>query len=99
MKDCKWLHDMCGGCGQKHHREECTANLDMDSFCANCDSKGHTVWDRNCPTFIEKCKKLNATNKDSQFTLFITHNASMWEMVNSESNHTDEEGEWTRVTR
>jgi hypothetical protein len=83
-KDCKWVHDTCGGCGQHHRKEECMTDLSINSYCVNCDVKGHTVWDRNCPTFIDRCKSLNAANKDSNYLLFVTRDASTWETIDSD---------------
>jgi hypothetical protein len=78
-KDCKWLHDTCGGCGQSHRNSECSANLEHASFCVNCNERGHTVWDRNCPAFVNRCRKLNAASKDGDYLFFVTREASTWE--------------------
>ena len=100
-KDCKWLHDTCGGCGQKHRKEECTADLAVDSFCVNCNAKGHTVWDRNCPTFINRCKSMNASKRDSGYTLFITRDSSTWEAPALDSSRQEEDdwGGWSQVSK
>lgn len=95
-KDCKWLHDTCRGCGQKNCREECMADLPRDSYCVNCDAKGHTVWDCNCPTFIDRCKSLNVANKDSNYLLFVIRDSSTWETVDSDCRLSDaQEDDWT----
>jgi hypothetical protein len=66
-KDCKWVHDTCGGCGQNHRRDDCTANLTRDSFCVNCNTRGHPVWDRNCPVFLERREKLNRVRHEQNY--------------------------------
>lgn len=99
-KDCKWLHDTCGGCGKNHRKEDCTANLATDSFCVNCNKKGHTVWDRNCPMFIERCKRLEGLNKEGWYPLFVTHDTSTWETnVPDPDPLSMEEDDWTPAPR
>ena len=99
-KDCKWQHDTCGGCGQHHRRNECMANLTTDSFCVNCGTKGHTVWDRNCPVFLERCKKFGAMNKEGNFPFFVTCDSSTWDMALSNPASQDEgQDGWMQVPR
>lgn len=100
-KDCKWLHDTCGGCGQHHRKEDCTVDLSVDSFCVNCNKKGHTVWDRNCPVFIERCKRLEASNQENWYPLFVTHDASTWETntLDADPQMVEDEDDWTPTTR
>jgi len=85
-KDCRWLHKTCGGCRQQHRKEECMVNLAIKSFCINSNAKGHSVWDRNCPMFISRCKSLNMSKKDSRHTLFVTWDSSTWETPSREEN-------------
>lgn len=99
-KDCKWLHDTCGGCGKNHRKEDCTADLSTESFCVNCNVRGHTVWDRNCPIFIERCKSLDASDKESWYPLFVTHDASTWETSSPVSGPSAvEEDDWTPAAK
>jgi hypothetical protein len=84
-KDCRWVHDTCGGCGQHHRKEECTANLAVDSFCVNCQVKGHPAWDRTCPFFIDRCKRINSARKDGDFRYFVTRDAASWETLSDDA--------------
>src|SRR6202040_3275223 len=97
-KDCKWLHDTCGGCGQQHRRNECMTDLTANSFCVNCRVKGHTIWDRNCTVFLDRCKKLNMASKEGDFPLFVTHGSSTWESTEPPQSD-DEQDSWMRVAR
>jgi hypothetical protein len=75
-------------------------DLSVNSYCVNCDEKGHTVWDRNCPTFIDRCKSLNAANKDSNYLLFVTRDANTWETIDSDRRPPGVgEDDWTPVQR
>jgi hypothetical protein len=78
-KDCKWLHDVCGGCGGNHRLIECPANLSTGSFCVNCNTPDHPVWDRNCEAFKFHCDKLSAIYKDHEYLYFVTDDISTWE--------------------
>jgi len=99
-KDCKWVHDTCGGCGHFHCRSDCTANLATESYCINCGVSGHTVWDRSCPVFVERCKRLNATNKEGDFPYFVTQDSSTWETTLSEPPpETGNRDSWTTVSK
>jgi hypothetical protein len=80
-KDCKWVHDTCGGCGHNHRRDDCAANLAIDSFCVNCNTKGHPAWDRNCPTFLERREKLNRVRHKQNYRFFVTEDVNTWETL------------------
>jgi hypothetical protein len=56
----------------------------VDSYCVNCQVKGHPVWDRKCPFFIDRCKRICAAHKDGDYRFFVTHNTSSWETFSAE---------------
>lgn len=85
VRDCKWNHDVCGRCGQMHRTSECQARMPEESKCANCNIGGHTVFDRTCPTFIEKRRKLDQIYGDQQFRFFVTQDAKTWETENMQA--------------
>jgi hypothetical protein len=60
--------------------------------------KGHMVWDRNCPVFINRCKSMNAGKKDSGYMLFVTRDSSTWEAPTLDSSG-QEEDDWGCVSR
>ncbi|KAF8508039.1 hypothetical protein BU17DRAFT_14481, partial [Hysterangium stoloniferum] len=48
-KDCP-VDDICGNCSGKHRMVDCPIT-DLDRYkCTNCNSSGHTSWDRMCPS-------------------------------------------------
>lgn len=78
-RDCRWTHDICGLCGNMHRASDCTAQMPEESYCVNCQTKGHTVHNRSCPTFVEMQKKTDRLYADQQFQFFVTSDAKTWE--------------------
>lgn len=108
-RECKWTHDVCGQCGKMHRTSECQARMPEESKCANCNTGGHTVFDRTCPTFIEKRRRLDQIYGDQQFRFFVTQDARTWESENTpapeqfqapppphQDNHEGTSGRWAR---
>jgi len=56
-KDCRETSDTCGTCAENHRTNTCTAYKTLR--CANCDSKTHGSWSRQCPEFLQCCHDLN----------------------------------------
>jgi len=50
-KDCRETNDTCGTCAENHRTNACTAYKTFR--CANCDSKAHGSWSRQCPEFMQ----------------------------------------------
>jgi len=74
-KDCRETSDTCGTCAENHRMNTCTAYKTLR--CANCDSKTHGSWSRQCPEFLQHCHDLNTHTPKNQMLYFPTDEAWM----------------------
>lgn len=93
-KNCAWIHDVCGLCGEKHRTSDCKASMPDQAQCANCkvggrDPRGHSVHSRNCPTFLEIKGRHNSKHGSQQYRFFVTEDAKTWE-TNQSANTQNE---------
>jgi hypothetical protein len=68
--ECLLAQDICGTCGGSHRTTACD-NATI-RFCTPCSMGGHTMWDRNCPTFQWKCEDLDARSQENRMPYFPT---------------------------
>jgi hypothetical protein len=74
---CSKQTDICGTCGSGDHRTvNCTNN--GTKKCVPCNADGHASWDRNCPTFLQKCAEQNAHNPENSMPFFPSAEPWSW---------------------
>ncbi|KAG1847161.1 hypothetical protein DFJ58DRAFT_639389, partial [Suillus subalutaceus] len=76
--DCPKEHDICGTCGEQHRTALCKVENPNEFHCANCDTKGHASWSRDCPTFLGKWEAYKKRNKETQYRLYLTDDPLTW---------------------
>lgn len=90
-KNCAWIHDVCGLCGEKHRTSDCRASMPSQAQCANCkvsgrDPRGHSVHSRTCPTFLDIKGRHDSRNGTQQYRFFVTEDTKTWETNRSANN-------------
>jgi hypothetical protein len=78
--ECQQEFDMCGTCTRIHRTSACTIT-DQNFFCANCNAQGHTAWDRNCPTFIQKWDDHKNRHAETKYRFYPTEDPLTWERI------------------
>jgi hypothetical protein len=80
--ECTVPQDICGTCGGLHR----TANCDNPTvrYCTPCGDKGHSTWDRNCPTFQRKCQDQDTRSPENNMPYFPTDED--WTQVTEPTN-------------
>ena len=85
-KNCSSSQDVCGTCVEDHRTSACTISLQDDRYCANCKSRGHAAWERNCPTFKNLLKRHHAHLPDVPYRFYpVPKDSSSWELEASDS--------------
>jgi hypothetical protein len=74
---CSNQTDTCGTCGGNDHRTGNCTNSGVKR-CVPCKTDGHTSWDRNCPTFLQKCVDQNARNPENSMPFFPSTDSWTW---------------------
>jgi hypothetical protein len=85
--DCPQEQDTCGSCGEAHRTSECPIDNPEDYACANCKTKGHAAWSRQCPIFVQKWDNFKRRNDEAKYIYYPTEDPLTWESV---ANHIEE---------
>src|SRR5882724_6299669 len=72
---------ICGTCGKEHRTAECSECDQKKYWCVNCNLHGHASWDRTCPKFLDRSKRLEQLNPESMYTYFPTNEPWTWEQT------------------
>jgi hypothetical protein len=67
-KECIAHNDTCANCGNNHQTTDCTTK--DKQYCTACETTDHSSRDRDCPTFIKRCKSLDKRYPDNQLPYF-----------------------------
>ncbi|KIK34520.1 hypothetical protein CY34DRAFT_17663 [Suillus luteus UH-Slu-Lm8-n1] len=84
--ECTQEHDTCGTCGEQHRTTSCSVNDPSDYYCANCKTKGHAAWSRECSIFKQKWDNNKKRNDDAKYIYFPTDDPLTWETVTDTSS-------------
>lgn len=85
-KNCSSSRDVCGTCAEDHRTSACTVSLQSDRYCANCKTRGHAAWERECHTFKNLLKCHHARLPDVSYRFYpVPDDSSSWELEASES--------------
>ncbi|KAG2749480.1 hypothetical protein P692DRAFT_201656519, partial [Suillus brevipes Sb2] len=77
--DCPQEQDICGLCGEAHRTSECPIDNPENYSCANCKTKGHATWSRQCPIFVQKWDNFKRRNDKAKYIYYPTKDPLMWE--------------------
>ena len=69
--------DICGTCGARGH---CTSTCmtTNTTHCRSCGTDDHTSWDRDCPTFIIKCREFNVKHPENDLPYYPSMESWTW---------------------
>ncbi|KAG2055667.1 hypothetical protein BDR06DRAFT_824445, partial [Suillus hirtellus] len=76
--ECPQEHDACRTCGKNHRTSNCSVEDPAEYQCANCKTKGHASWSRECPVFIQKWENYKKRNEEAKYTFFPTDDPLTW---------------------
>jgi hypothetical protein len=67
-------------CGDNNHiTRDCVITDPAKHYCVNCESHGHTSWDRNCDAFAAAKDRMISRNKEATFKYFpIPDDPTSW---------------------
>jgi len=68
--DCLEAYDTCGNCGGNHTTRDCPNP--QDKFCVSCKANDHASWDRRCPEFLRRIKRLDQNLPENVLKYFPT---------------------------
>ena len=75
--ECILNMDICGTCGMRgHHTSTCTNT--NTTHCRSCGTDDHTSWDRDCPTFIKKCREFDAKHPENNLPYYPSTEPWTW---------------------
>ncbi|EJF55579.1 hypothetical protein DICSQDRAFT_13396, partial [Dichomitus squalens LYAD-421 SS1] len=77
-KECPQMYDTCGTCGRAHKTADCTMKDPQQHHCVNCNEKGHAVWDRDCPVFLDHLSRADARHPENSLQFFPTADPDLW---------------------
>ena len=75
-RDCKSIHPCCGLCASLHETDGCTTPKRL-AKCANCQGP-HPSFDRDCPSFWDKCKQTDSRCLENSLAFYPTDDAWSW---------------------
>ncbi|KAG2739811.1 hypothetical protein P692DRAFT_201661418, partial [Suillus brevipes Sb2] len=76
--ECPQENDTCGTCGDQHRTTSCSVTDPSEHYCANCKTKGHAAWSRDCPIFKQKWDNNKKRNDDAKYIYFPTDDPLTW---------------------
>jgi hypothetical protein len=74
-RDCAEEKETCRTCGEQTHETKDCKNADK-RFCKPCNKDGHSSWDQQCPTFLQKCQVYDKRHPEN--TMPFAPSAELW---------------------
>lgn len=74
--ECKEKRDTCGSCRRKHCTNTCSIR---EVQCVSCNVNTHASWDRQCLSFLQKCKEHDRRHLETCMPYFMT--TELWTQV------------------
>jgi len=69
-RECTARSDTCANCAEAHRTVDCQDK--GKKRCVSCESATHASWDRSCPEFKNKCRKLDERYIENTMPYFPT---------------------------
>ena len=92
-RHCTSPNARCAKCARTHDTDQCLTPP-RTFFCCNCEGR-HASYDRDCPTFLEKCAQQDERCPENNLAFYPTDESWTWVTVNSYANHDTQPREQT----